>query len=132
MITTIIIVSVLTIIAGISKSITDCIVFNYEQSIFSGCVLLWNEWNPHKSWKNKYKTDEHGRIVTKNGKKVPKFFLSNTVLVFLTDPWHFFDFLRTLCIFAIALLIPTWYIVVVAYVLFHIVFHVFYHKVFRV
>ena len=131
MITTIIIVAILTIIAGISKAITDCIAFNYEQSVFSGCILVWDEWNPFKSWEKKYKKDEYGRFVTKNGKKVPKFFLSTTILVFLTDPWHFFDLLRTFCIFAIALLLPAWYIVVGAYVLFHVVFHVFYHRIFR-
>lgn len=130
--TIIIIVGVLTTVAAISKSITDCLFHNYEQSIFNGCVVIWNEWNPFKSWVNKWEVDEFGRPIRTNGKLKERFFLSSSILVMLTDPWHWFDFLRTACIFGIALLLPAWYILLGAYVWFHIVFHLFYHKVFRV
>lgn len=79
---------ILISIAGYSESIMDTIMFHYKRSKF---VKKTKQifWNPKKSWKNKYKEDL----------KTPKFFLSTTLLVFLTDAWHRFKFYRTSLLF---------------------------------
>ena len=130
-----IIVLILCILAGIAKSIQDVISFQYEYSFFNGCVLFWDEWNPVQSWKNKYKQDEHGRVIRKNGKPVEKFLGSSTVFVCITDPWHFFDKLKYVCIFTVALLAglfsTSWFVVVSGVVLFYTAFHVFYTYIWK-
>ena len=125
-----ILVVILALIAGISKAVKDVIDHKFNDSVFNGCVILWDEWNPAFSWRNKYKQKE-GKIVIKNNRPVDRFFLSSTVLVFLTDAWHFFGFLQILSIFAIALLTSSWWIVLMAYIIFHVSFHTFYTYIFH-
>ena len=56
-----------------------------------------NFWNPKISWKNKYKKDL----------ETPNFFLSTTLLVFLTDGIHLLEFIRVNSIvIAISLMTP--------------------------
>lgn len=75
-------VIILIIIASISKSIMDTLQFHYSKSIFTH-NQSW--WNPKISWEHKYKDND----CTKG----PAFPGSTTFLVFLTDAWHFFQFL---------------------------------------
>lgn len=79
----------LIIISAISESIMDKIQFHFEKSIFNDNSYNRLFWNPLYSWENKWNKD-----LTK-----PKFFLSTTLLVFLTDGWHFFKFLRNTTLF---------------------------------
>lgn len=68
----------LFMIAGLCEGVMDYLQFHYYQINFF--------WNPKLSWKNKWK----------NGKKEEgeKFFLSSTILVFLTDGWHLMKWCR--------------------------------------
>lgn len=79
---TIIITIILIIISGIGKSIMDTLQFHYGGSIFTH-NQSW--WNPKITWKHKYKNDDYTQG--------PAFWGSTTYLVFLTDAWHFFQFL---------------------------------------
>ena len=129
----IIIIVVLLIIAGISKSIMDTVDFHFETSIFSNIKSeqrkLW--WNQSEGWKNKYKD----RDSTK-GRKFPG---SLTWLVFVTDAWHFFQMLLYLSLFGVATLALTislpiswyWYILIFAgmKILFSGVFELFWSKI---
>ena len=68
---------------------------------------LRKKWNKEYSWKNKYK----------DGTLEPKFFLSTTVFVWITDFWHFMKFIMLKLLFlsivlyspAGASLEPVWY-----------------------
>ena len=107
----------------------DTLQFHYSSSIFYN---LKNKifWDPQESWKNKYKNNdpEFG----------PKFPLSTTLLVGLTDAWHLFKLLRTFFIFTGIFLIflpcQTTFIcltyVVISRLLFGISFTLGYNKLF--
>jgi hypothetical protein len=71
------------ILAAICNAIMDTLAFKYKRSIFKN--LNSQYWNPAKSWRNKYKNK-----MIFNG---PAFIGSTTVLSFLTDAWHLFQFL---------------------------------------
>lgn len=79
----------LVIISAISESIMDKIQFHFKKSVFSGEGFNQLFWNPQTSWKNKWDSTL----------KKPKFFLSTTMLVFLTDAWHLFKFVRNTALF---------------------------------
>ena len=84
------IIGILLVIASaISESIMDKIQFHFKKSIFSGEGFNQLFWNPDISWKNKWDSTL----------KKPKFFLSTTMLVFTTDAWHFFKFVRNTMLF---------------------------------
>ena len=70
------------IIAAVGKSIMDTLQFHYDESIFTK-NQTW--WNPKITWKHKYKNDD--------STQGPAFWGSTTFLVFLTDAWHFFQFI---------------------------------------
>lgn len=78
-----ILISIFWILAAICNAVMDVLAFKFKTSIFSKLNESW--WNPSKSWRNKYKD--------KNPKRGPAFFGSTTFLSFLTDAWHFFQFL---------------------------------------
>jgi hypothetical protein len=115
----------LFILAGVCEAVMDTLQFHYDISIFK---KLKNQlfWNPQFSWKNKYKNNDP--------LKGEKFFLSKSLLVGLTDAWHFFKLLRTLFIFTgiYFLLIPCGLksecllFVIIARVLFGLSFTYFY------
>lgn len=81
-------------VAGIAKAVSDKISFHYQNSIFSKPFFDPFYWNPMISWRNKYKINDLGLIETdlKTGRRVPRFFLSTSALVFLTDAWHLCQF----------------------------------------
>ena len=82
-------------LGGTFNAPMDKLQFHYEQSIFSN----WNNKDPDKagfwddprkeSWKRKYKNQDQAQG--------PAFFLSTTLLVFLTDAWHLFQTLMFYC-----------------------------------
>lgn len=85
---------ILIILAGMINSIMDKIQFHWSKSIFSKIkntkLLKWC--NPSGSWKNKWK----------NGNKDDgeAFLGSSTVFVWITDLWHFSQFLMLSCFIA--------------------------------
>jgi hypothetical protein len=114
---------VLIIISAISESIMDKIQFHFEKSIFNDNSYNRLFWNPLYSWENKWNKD-----LTK-----PKFFLSTTLLVFLTDGWHFFKFLRNTTLFIglpLLVLSPINIIisVIIARIIYGLVFTLFFDK----
>ncbi|MBC8315548.1 MAG: hypothetical protein H8E51_08590 [Bacteroidetes bacterium] len=80
--TFLIILLVLLTIAGIGKSIMDTLQFHFSASIFKN---KGHWWNPKDSWKNKYKNRDPNQ-----GEAFPG---STTIFVFVTDAWHFFQFI---------------------------------------
>lgn len=81
---------ILVCLAAAAEAVMDKIQFHFDRSVFSD-PARHNQlfWNPRVSWKNKW--DET--------LKKPKFFLSTTMLVFLTDAWHLFKFVKNTAIF---------------------------------
>lgn len=82
MITYLVISFALLIIAGAAEGVMDHLQFHYTKPN--------HFWNPEFSWKNKYKGGDK-----RNGEK---FFLSSSLLVWLTDGWHLMKFIRTCCL----------------------------------
>ena len=80
----------LILLSGFFEGLMDRIQFHYNGSLFS---KLKNQvfWNPSISWKNKWKLGDP--------QKGPKFFMSTTLFVFITDAWHLFKFIRNTLIF---------------------------------
>jgi hypothetical protein len=75
------------ILFGLFEAVMDKLQFHYKRSIFKNYQSTW--WDPKNSWKNKWK----------NGDKEQgeRFLFSSTIFVFVTDAWHFFKFLRNIC-----------------------------------
>lgn len=134
-ITLLIIIGLLIIIAGISNAIMDTLQFRYNSSVFSALSKKWQNWfNPKLSWKNKWKN--------KDPKQGPAFLFSTTMLVFLTDAWHFFQMIvLTSLQIAIALLIAiilgkniiviTIILVLIFKIIYGSVFELFFKYIFR-
>jgi len=104
---------VLAVLSGMFDAVCDTLMHHFNISIFSGKS---NWWNPKESWKYKYKLDD-----PKNGSRFPG---STTVLVFTTDAWHFFKFLRKTCV-ETAMMLPLtlvwpWWTVLVGVLVFKI------------
>lgn len=92
----IILIGVSLIIAGIGKAVMDTLQFHFSSSVFK--KLKGNYfWDPSISWKNKYKNKD-----PKQGEAFPG---STTIFVFVTDAWHFFQFLFLRFIFAAMVLL---------------------------
>ncbi len=113
---TIITIFFLIMIAGISKSIMDTVDFHFKNSIFDNIKnkKIRNWFNESEGWKNKYK--DRDAIL-----KIPAFIFSTTMLVFLTDSWHFFQFIMLSSLFLSMVLASTicitlsWYYLVIIF-----------------
>lgn len=125
------VIILLIIISGFANAVMDTLQFHYSKSIFKKFKnQQW--WNPAISWKNKYKNNDPN-----DGSK---FFGSTTFLVFVTDAWHFFQFLFLTAIqfcilIGINISIPfEWWYWIVGYLLIKIIFgtafELFYQKIF--
>ena len=73
------------VLMGISEAVMDTLQFHFFKSIFSNFKKQLF-WDPVVSWRNKYKNGDPDQG--------PKFPFSTTLLVGLTDGWHFFKLLR--------------------------------------
>lgn len=102
------------ILACICNSIMDTLAHHYEKSIFNNFNPKW--WNPNISWYNH-----------KNNNKYIEFMLS-TVLIYITDAWHFFKILTILFSLLFAMTDPNlslcWYLII-----WGIIFEVFYNYI---
>jgi len=108
------------VIAGLAEGVMDHLQFHYTKP---------NQfWNPNLSWRNKYK----------DGEKVngPKFWLSTTILVSLTDGWHLMKSIRTYLlslavIFMVAWMNIYWLYSVAAGVAFMLIFKIFFTLIYN-
>ncbi len=125
----IIVICIMFLLAGLAEGAMDWLEFKLEAR-GSAKIINSKFWNPNYSWANKWK----------NAWTTPlkeKFFLSSTLLVFLTDGWHLMKWCRNrfinvsgitaLCYFG-----TTWYwailIVVVSETIYHLGFYITYKK----
>ena len=79
----VIIAIVLLILASAANGVMDTLQFHYTRSRYAAMDTEF--WNPAKSWTNKYKKGEDGKLIKP---LKPKFWLSTTWLVWTTDAWH--------------------------------------------
>jgi hypothetical protein len=98
--------------AGFSEGIMDKLQFHYHKSKFKN-YKNQNFWDPSISWSNKWSNHD-----PKNG---PAFFGSSTFLVFLTDSWHLFKFLKNTLIFIGLILLGFYAKSVILLILFFII-----------
>ena len=77
--------SIFIVLGGAAKGVLNIIQHKYKASIFADKNELF--WNPKKSWINKWDEKRYS-----NGFK-EKFWGSSTIFVFVTDAWHFFQFI---------------------------------------
>lgn len=107
--------SLFFLLAGIANAYMDKLQFHYSTSVFpqSGKRRQW--YDPEISWRNKYKDYPDD--------KRPAFFLSKNFLVFLTDAWHFwqFIFLTSLSLAATPIM-PIWWQTIAVYLWFRLAF----------
>lgn len=132
-----IVISIITAIcAGISRAVSNKMLFHYRNSIFK-----LNDWyNPEKSWRNKWKLNHDRTLMTDAyGKYIERFKFSSTLLVMFTDAWHLFEFIFRICFatsfICIALLTnySKWFNFgyVIVYLIFTFTFHIFFTKIFH-
>lgn len=78
--------------SGLCNAIMDVLKHRFDKSIFCDKPFGQQFWNPELSWMNKYKTFINSagqrKIIYSGDKMVPRFFLSDTMFVFVTDAWH--------------------------------------------
>jgi hypothetical protein len=78
-------------LAGAANGVMDTLQFHFAQSMFANPARFDAPfWNPAQSWKNKYRDGDPAQG--------PRFPLSTTAFVFLTDAWHLAKFLMLKCI----------------------------------
>ena len=138
MTTALIILSIFfAILSGICKSVMDL----SEESKIKGNPLFWHK---NKSWQNKWKLDDKGRVMM-NGKNtrggyVERFWGSSRWFVLFTDAWHLFGYfynrlsrLSGIPIGMLAIKYSWWYLFgfIVQSVLYAASFHIFHTKILR-
>lgn len=94
--------SLCLILVGVFQGVMDTLDFHYVASIFT---RLKNDqfWDQDKSWANKWKRASNGEVMVTQ----PRFFGSDTFLVWLTDGWHLFELFRNSAIVLAMLFFPS-------------------------
>jgi hypothetical protein len=111
------------ILAAFSNAVMDVLSTRYDVSIF-GNLKNRQFWDWNISWRNKWSWGEK-----ENGEK---FFLSSTMLSFLTDGWHLF---KALMLLFISLAIVTYkpifgyFDIILFSIIWGVVFELFYTKI---
>ena len=80
----------LSFIAGFCEGVMDTLQFHFSKSIFSTFKHIYY-WDPIISWRSKYRNNDP--------LLGPRFPLSTTFFVGVTDGWHTFKLLRNILIF---------------------------------
>lgn len=90
----------LLLVAGIAKAVQDTVQFRYVDSVFAKMPAWFHKWaDPAFSWRNKHKNGDPAQG--------PRFWFSTTLLVWLTDLWHFAQTIELTAVqVAIALHVP--------------------------
>jgi len=120
----------LVCLAGFTKAVMDKLQFHWHKSIFALNPGKYTPlfWDPSVSWANKYKPGTNY--------KEEKFKFSTTLLVFLTDAWHFFQMCTTFLLFVGILMIgygadslfSLIFVGVIARVVYGVTFELFFKK----
>jgi hypothetical protein len=112
---------ILIVISAIANAFMDQI----HKGTFNHKGQWWN-WNT--SWKLKWKVDNNGEPIRP---LTPRFFLSTSVLVGITDAWHFFKMIVLFCFWGAIVSYTTylnmWLDFFILYLLWSGTFHVTYH-----
>ncbi len=96
---------ILIYLSGMCEGVMDTLNFHYCRFERKHKKAKSIYWDLEESWLNKY--DSHFK---------PKFFLSTSVFVFLTDGWHLFKWLRNIFLFtAFYFCIDAWYLAPLLY-----------------
>lgn len=105
----VIVIGALFLLAWACNGMMDRIQFHWDTAPQWMKKLDWF-FNPEKSWIRKWKVDSKSKPVYKDGKLVPRFFLSDTLLVSFTDGWHLLKWIMTesICI-ALAIATGVWW-----------------------
>ena len=119
-------------LGGICKAVMDSLQFHYDKNIFQ-LMPCQNWWNPKESWKNKYKNHDY--------KQGERFLFAKTLLVFIADAWHFFEYmhypftaLNVLCYYKwhrsilFSIFVPLIYEGLIFLLFFHVIFQLKYYK----
>lgn len=136
------IIGVLVLIAGISNAVMDTVFQHWKTSIFYNIkkkyLRLWFKEHSILKYEHEVKEDSEGNLYAIKLSDKPAFFLSKTMLVFVTDGWHFFQFIM-LSSFTIAICVALglvfWESAVLFIVLkgvFSIWFSLFYDKILKI
>ncbi len=117
---------ILISLAAMFNAVMDTLSFRYNTSIFSNYPKLKQYLDPSVSWENKYKNGDPTQG--------PRFFGSETFLVFLTDGWHLAKTLMILCFSGAAVTYtciegPYWD-TLIFYTIFGTVFQIFFGNIF--
>ena len=119
------IISIAFLLAGLAEGVMDWLQFRLPLQIKHKWVYH-QFWDPRISWKNKW------GYSTVTPDRYEKFFLSTTVLVFLTDGWHLF---KALMLLFISLAIVTYkpifgyFDIILFSIIWGVVFEMFYTKI---
>ncbi len=118
----------LLLLAGIANAFMDILKNQWNNSKWQKLSITnyWYRFAGPEAWKNKWK---------KGTTDIPRFFLSSTALVFLTDAWHFFQMLWRLSFtFAIVFYHPMvnwWADFIFLSIAYLVAFNLFYEKILR-
>lgn len=115
-------------IASAAKATQDILAHKFNWSVFRNLSDKW--WDPAFSWRNKYKYN--------NPSLGEKFLFSTNILVFLTDAWHFFQWVHNMALWS-ALAVIGWHacdlqligfllILLSARIMYGVVFQLFYNN----
>lgn len=115
-------------IASAAKATQDILAHKFSWSVFRNLNDKW--WDPTWSWRNKYKYN--------NPSLGEKFLFSTNILVFLTDAWHFFQWVHNMALWS-ALAVIGWnacelqligflLILLSARIMYGVVFQLFYNN----
>lgn len=111
----------LIFLAGIFEGFMDVLNFHWTKFKKKHKNAKDKFWNSEYSWLNKY-----------NQFMKPKFFGSTTFLVFTTDAWHLFKWLRNLSLFAaFYFLIDIWYLAPLLYMINRIGFVLIFNWIYK-
>lgn len=117
-----IIVIVICILVGASKAVSDTVshIDIWKSSIFNKC-LETGFWGPKD--KTYIRKDHDNKIIN---------YLLHNIFVFVTDIWHFGNFVNNICIIFVMLLsiyYSNCYFVLIFLIIRMISFHIFYHYI---
>jgi hypothetical protein len=114
------------LLSGVGNSVVDLIENKpkFNTSVFSNYEgEFWGA--KEDTWRNKYKLDSSGKAILDQ----PRFFLSTTVLVLLTDAWHFFKslFLTLLIIGVVLYKYEKWWLSILMFLILKLSFSIGWH-----
>jgi hypothetical protein len=111
---------VLFYLSGMCEGVMDTLSFHFARFQKKHKKASDKFWNPEFSWLNKYDS------VFK-----PKYFGATTFLVFTTDGWHLFKWLRNIFLFSALIFIDCWWLAPLCYLSNRLGFTIVYNWFYR-